>query len=394
MQTKLFNAMMSIVVIIICASCGSSPQQNAATETPVQSALTSTLTNTATPTSTITLTPVPPVKPLGTGPVRVRNRTLETDFDGDGRYERFPVQGAAFSPVPIGCGIGDPRVTPVLYDRSLALLAAMHADTIRTYGGTDPVLLRKAAAAGIRVIVGYWVPLDMDLSDSANRKSVLDGFVRLVAELKDEPGVLLWNIGNEQNWNNGNTRAWYSLVQELAVAAYGIEGPGYHPVCASNGGFSNIGDAAFGADDASLTYMDLWCSNDYKSDFTPSFNAFRTRTTKPIVLTEFGIDALDHRTRQEYEAEQESFDGANWSQILAASDVCAGGTVFEFTDEWWKAGDPLSHDFGGGPNSSHPDGYSNEEWWGLVAVTPDTNGDGLDEWRPRRVYYMFQRAWT
>lgn len=393
MHKKSYILMTLFAEIIFCTSCGSSRPQIAPQKTPILSTATSEMLHTATSIPSITRTSVPSDKPLGTGMVRVRNRTLETDFDGDGRYDRFPVQGAAYSPVPIGSGIGDPHITPAIHDRSMALLAEMHANTIRTYGGADTVLLRKAAAAGIRVIVGYWVQLDMDLSDPANRKAILDGFVSLVSELKDEPGVLMWNIGNEQNWNNGNTRAWYSLVQEMAVAAYAVEGPGYHPVCANNGAFANIGDAAFDADDASLTYMDLWCANDYQTDFTPSFDTFRIRTKKPIVMTEFGIDALDHRTRQEDETKQESYDGANWSQILAASDVCAGGTVFEFTDEWWKAGDPLSHDFGGSARSVSPDGYSDEEWWGLVAVTPDANGDGQDEWRPRSVYYMFQRTW-
>ncbi len=43
--------------------------------------------------------------------------------------------------------------------------------------------------------------------------------------------------------------------------------------------------------------------------------------------------------------------------------------------------------------NQHPDGYSSEEWWGLIAVTPDTNADGLYEWRPRGAFKMFQRQW-
>jgi hypothetical protein len=67
--------------------------------------------------------------------------------------------------------------------------------------------------------------------------------------------------------------------------------------------------------------------------------------------------------------------------------------VFEFTDEWWKAGNSATHEYGGYATGAHPDGYSNEEWWGLIAVTPDANGDGLDEWRPRKVVAMFTKAW-
>lgn len=333
---------------------------------------------------------VPTVKPLSTGPVRVRDRVLEADFDRDGSYTPFRVKGAAFSPSVIGSNWG---VTPRVYDRSIEFLTNLHANTVRTYSGADPYFLGKAAQAGIRVIVGFWIPLDLDLTDSLNRASVKADFMRMVTELKGYDAVLIWNLGNEQNYGNGTGRPWFSLVQELAILAYQIEGPTYHPVCASNGGFVNIGDPTKGADDASLSYMDLWGSNDYEIDFTASFSSFRTRTSKPIVLTEWGIDALDNRTKAEYEDVQARFDSTNWAQILANADVCVGGTVFEFTDEWWKAGSPSTHDYGGYAYWSHPDGYSNEEWWGLIAVTPDANGDGLDDWRPRKAFVALQRLW-
>jgi hypothetical protein len=273
----------------------------------------------------------------------------------------------------------------------------MHANTVRTYSGVSPYFLRKAAESNIRVIVGYWVPLELDLSQPSIRQEIIEGFQRLVVALKDEAAVLMWNLGNEQNYSsvptNGNSPYWYSLVQELAVAAYQIEGDRYHPVCASNGGLANIGLRTMNADDSSLTYMDLWATNIYVQNLSASFGTYRTRTRKPIVITEFGIDALDNRTQLPYEAEQARFDSTNWIQIRAAGDVCVGGTVFEFTDEWWKAGNPLTHDAGGYPTSSHPDGYSNEEWWGVIAVTPDADGDGLDEWRPRPVYYTLRGLW-
>ncbi|MEW6509849.1 MAG: carboxypeptidase regulatory-like domain-containing protein [Bacteroidota bacterium] len=331
---------------------------------------------------------VPAVKPLSAGPVRVRGRTLETDFDRDGVYTAFLVKGAAYSPVPISGS-----VTRQTHERSMVYLSQMHANTIRTYSGADLGLLDVAVQNNVRVIVGFWVDLNADLSNPAVRQQVKEQFGTMVIELKDSPAVLLWNLGNEQNYGNGNSPYWYTLVQELAIVAYQTEGAGYHPVCASNGAFTNIGDAALNADDASLTYMDLWGSNAYAYDLAAGVNGIRAKTAKPIVLTEWGIDALDNRTRTEYEDVQAQFDSTNWAQILAVGDVCVGGTVFEFLDEWWKAGNNLSHDYGGYPTGAHPDGYSNEEWWGLIAVTPDANGDGLDEWRPRKICYTFSRLW-
>jgi len=337
---------------------------------------------------------VPLTKPLSTGRVRLRAKILETDFDGDGQYSPFHVRGAAYSPAPIGSWgpVSDP-----LHDRSLQMLAQMNANTIRTYSGASPYLLQRAADHNIRVIVGYWVPLEIDLSDQATRDDIILDFQRMVLQLKDYPSVLMWNLGNEQNYssnpNNGNSAYWYTLVQDLAVAAYLVEGATYHPVCGSNGGLFNIGSAALRADDASLTYMDLWGANIYEVNFSTVFAAYRQRTGKAIVVTEFGIDALDNRTKTVYETVQAQYDSTNWVQIAAANDVCVGATVFEFTDEWWKAGDPSTHDDGGYATTRHPDGYSNEEWWGVVAVTPDVNGDGMDEWRARPVYHVFQNLW-
>ena len=332
---------------------------------------------------------LPLIKPLSAGPVRITNKKLEVDYDGDGVYEPYYVKGAAYSITPIG----DKPITSTLEDRGIQYLKYMNANTIRTYGIPGKTMLTKMAAQNIRVIAGFWVETSYDLSLLETRQKVKDDFAKMVIDLKDNPGVLIWNLGNEQNYVNGNNANWYALCQELAIVAYQIEGEKYHPVCISNGNIYNIGDVAKNADDASLTYIDLWATNIYELNLTPQFVTYKSKSNKPLVITEYGIDALDDRIKQEYETTQAVVDSMNWSQILAASEFVVGATVFEYTDEWWKADDPTSHDYGGYATGAHPDGYSNEEWWGLIAVTPDQNGDGYDEWRPRQVYYMFKRNW-
>ncbi len=338
------------------------------------------------------LATVPAAKPQGTGIYRMEGKVLHADLDGDGIYSLLRVKGAAFSPAPVGSSGG---YSTAVMERSFLYLDSLHANTIRTYSGASAQLLSTAHAHGIRVIVGFWVDTQASMSDPGFRRSTVRAFREMVRSLRSYPAVLFWNLGNEQNLPhvNGDNPLWYDLAEELAVAAFLEEGSAYHPVCISNGDMTNIGDPAKRADDASLRYVDLWASNIYRLDLAPSFAQYRTRTAKPIVITEFGIDALDNRTRLEYEGVQMIVDSLNWAQITAASDVCIGGTVFEYTDEWWKAGDPLLHEYGGYATSQHPDGYSNEEWGGLIAVTPDINGDGMDEWRPRSVYRMFQRNW-
>jgi len=332
---------------------------------------------------------LPAIKPLSKGPVRINNTKLEVDFDGDGVYEPFLVKGAAYSIMPIN----NKPITSALQDRGVYMVKFMNANTVRTYSTPDKTMLTKMADQGIRVIAGYWVGTSLDLSSEYERQKIKDDFAKTVVDLKNFPGILMWNLGNEQNYQNGNTPAWYSLCEELAEIAYKIEGDKYHPVCINNGSIYNIGSASLNADDASLPYVDLWATNIYELNLTPKLETFKSLSAKPLVITEYGIDALDNRTKQEYETTQAVIDSMNWSQIRSAGDYVVGATVFEFTDEWWKAGDASKHDYGGYQTGAHPDGYSNEEWWGLIRLTPDQDGDGLDEWIPRQIYYLFKRMW-
>ena len=57
--------------------------------------------------------------------------------------------------------------------------------------------------------------------------------------------------------------------------------------------------------------------------------------------------------------------------VLANKEVGSGVAVFQFTDGWWKAGNPERQDKGGwAPFSSGVpyDGSPNEEHWGIVDI--------------------------
>jgi len=162
---------------------------------------------------------VPAIKPVSLGMVRIKNHNLEVDFDKNGVYEPFLIKGVAYSPSPI-CS---KPITLAVHQRSAQYIRNMNANTIRTYAGADKQMLQLFADNNIRVIVGFWVDYTANLSIEAVRQQVKNDFTSLVYTLKDSPGLLMWNIGNEQNYQNGNNAHWYTLVQELAVLAYQIE---------------------------------------------------------------------------------------------------------------------------------------------------------------------------
>ena len=86
-------------------------------------------------------------------------------------------------------------------------------------------------------------------------------------------------------------------------------------------------------------------------------------------------------------------------EYLPGSEVCVGGSLMAYTDEWWKAGDKDNHDIGGKSsegmgNDIHPDDYANEEYWGIFEIAdngddPDilTRKEGLDNEGIRRCPY-------
>ena len=328
-------------------------------------------------------------KPLSLGPVKVINRDLLTDFDGNGNYSSFFINGVGYAPTPIGSW-GDLIYPEKVYNRDMPLLQEMNCNAIRTWGEANALLLDKAEEYGIKVLAGFWVSTTADFYNPVDRLSIINGFKQYVSEYKDFPAILAWSIGNEQNYVNGDNWAWYSLVEDLAVIAYEIEGEFYHPVATPNGDRYRIGFADFLTRDSDIPYLDIWGMNIYKPDsegFAQTFLIYSAFSEKPLWISEYGIDAYDNRIHNEYEIEQAEY-AKNRLLEMSNSSVCIGSTLMAYSDEWWKAGDPSSHDPGGYSTNAHPDGYSNEEWWGIFRV--QKNNNDVDILTKRAIYDTLQ----
>ncbi len=222
----------------------------------------------------------------------------------------------------------------------------------------------------------------------------------------------MWAIGNENNYHNGSEYDYYSLCNKLAEIAYQLEGDTYHPVIIVNGHLTNIGVREKEAEDMQLNYIDAWGCSVYLESFYDTrwhtdqrnlFEVYEEKSLKPIIITAYGSDAFyttDPETLEGYEDEDMQADWVrdNTLEIMAATDVCIGGCVMEYSDEWWKDenGDPSTHDTGGYEatmGNTSPDNYANEEYWGIVQIGPDgtwSEPDGLDDIRRRKVYYILE----
>jgi uncharacterized repeat protein (TIGR02543 family) len=352
--------------------------------------------------------------------VTINNKQLMVDGNP------FTIKGVAYSPTPIG---DDPKTTPPygdyftatygdIYSRDLPLLRQMGANTLRivswnstanhfdfldqTYNnGVDPLF----------VIAGYWINSGLDI-DPASATNVRDAakadFRQMVASHKNHPSILMWSIGsglNASSMYGGNLDNLFSLVNEMAAEAHLEEGASFHPVAVSLADENLI--ATIMAHEATASSIDLWGANVYRGNtFGNLFGDYLTVSNKPLVILECGIDAYDNANGNEYEMigspVQSEYAAALWSEIISNPDPCIGGTLRAYSDEWWKGAyspdqncqdqDPAFHGLCGYVAASHPDGYANMEWWGIMR--PVRNESGPDTMEPRDVYYKLKSLWT
>ena len=326
-------------------------------------------------------------KPPSTGPVRFEGKTLYVDD------EPFLVKGVGYAPTPIGYWPGDWPVylDPAILARDVPLLENLHVNTVRTWAQPPNNTLLNAlyydADPPIHTLIGFWIPQDGmdDYGDPATIALHESRFRDLVNQFKNHPGLLGWLIGNEVNLGLGGQPLadFYALVDHLAQVAYEGEGATYHPCIVVNGGMWGMGNVDFNSDDISLPYLDAWGHNTYFGKYARRyFDYYDAMTAKPLIFTEYGIDAFNNLIGQEYQDVHAEYVVRQWRQISAR---CAGASLMAYSDEWWKADAPSSHDPGGYATGMHPDGFSNEEWWGLLSA--QNNGSNPDILHPRAAYY-------
>lgn len=352
-----------------------------------------------------------------------RVETLERRLLIDGND--FLIRGVGYSPSPIGV---DPEVTApygdyyttdysAIYTRDLPLIRKMGANTIRLWGWNNAAdhtaFLDAAYNQGVKpiyVIVSFWIGGGQNLTDPATRERLVNDFQQMVARHKNHPAVLMWMVGNELNapWMYGNTDALFTLVNEMAKAAHAEEGAAYHPVTTPLADVNLI--TTIQLRDEIVPDLDAWSVQMYRGkSFGSFFQEYQASSDKPLLVSEYGIDAYDDTRADEYEnfgeAHQAVYAAALWKEIEACT-VCVGGSIMAYSDEWWKGkhgqtgsghtdcpeNNPAAHSACGYANASHPDGYANEEWWGMMRAVK--NGSQPDRMQPREVYSTLQSLWV
>ena len=369
---------------------------------------------------------------------KLKNSHYQLIVDG----KPFIIKGVCYSPIPIGQDYSynfaaDPN-QPWLVDGKLMQAAGIN--TIRFYkcekncSNTKKLINDLYRLYGIRTIIGHWLGFwdypGPFYADADFREKIKKDVLETVAFYKDEPGILFWVLGNENNYSFAGTvqpwssqeidkepdaqkqsimraKIYYSFVNELAKEIHRIDPD--HPVALGNGELVGLDYANQYSPDVDIVACIIYRGK----SFGNIFESLRRTFDKPILLAEFGADCYDANLKKEDQEMQAYFLLSQWRQIYEnladnkerASGNCIGGTMFEWTDEWWKH------------NESDPEGWKihdtesnwsngsyyfdievpgnknmNEEWFGIVSVSEELE-NGLNKRSLRKAYYSIRDFW-
>jgi uncharacterized protein YfaP (DUF2135 family) len=341
----------------------------------------------------------------------------------DGRP--FTIKGVNYSPVPIGV---DPDAGPpfgdyftaeygAIADRDLPLLRAMGVNTIRILRWTPPVdhtaFLDKAYNNGNNPL--YVIPtfnlnpaIYPDISSPAAIDQIKADFISQFRSHKNHPALLMWSIGNDlgaPGMYDDRLNDLFHLVNELALAGHQEEGDSFHPVTVVLHRTKSLD--LIRTFDLYTPDLDLWSINwPGGRSFGNLFNGFLPLTERPLLITEFGIDAYDHKNKAEYEdlglPYQALYAQDLWNEVRSNSVTSIGGLFKSFSDEWWRGKlstvpgcpdlDPDVQSECGYPDAGQPDGFADEEWWGLMRSVKSLSGP--DTLEPRDIYHALKTQWA
>lgn len=326
------------------------------------------------------------------------------------------IKGVGYSPVPIGSNKGKDYYTVKyknIYNRDLPIIRKMGANTLRLWGWDNDAdhtdFLNKMYNNGkdpIYLIASFWINAETNISSPEVRNQLKVDFRKMVAKHKNHPAILMWAVGNELNaqWKHDKNKMddLFSLIDEMAKEAHLEEGANYHPVT------TTLVDAnvteTIATYDSKMTNLDVWSVQLYRGkDFGSYFKEYRTISSKPTAILEFGIDAYDEKNNREYEDKQAEYISSLWGHLENNFDTAIGGAVMTYSDGWYKGGigrgkegcpeyNTSYQSSCGYPINSHPDGFANVEYWGIVRIKD--NGKAPDIIEPRQAYYTLQKKWT
>lgn len=248
-----------------------------------------------------------------------------------------------------------------------------------------------------------------DYSNSEQKQKMKQSVETMVKEYKDEPYILMWILGNENNLpadysgiNASRTNAtiypkeYAQFLNEVIEMIHTIDPD--HPVA--------VGNAEIGLLDVYAQYaprLDIIGINCYRGGdgFGSLWGQVRDIFDRPVFIPEYGCDAY-WEGKGEDEDSQALYHKNCWDDIYYnraggwGEGNSIGACAFEWLDEWWKdniSGDSsVNHQTKSQADMNFPDGKSHEEWFGICSQGNGKNSPFLRQ--PRKTYYLYKEMWN
>lgn len=238
-----------------------------------------------------------------------------------------------------------------------------------------------------------------DYANPQQQEAMLASVRSMVEEHKDEPYILMWVLGNENVYGVANNAgkipdAFFEMVNRAAALIRELDPT--RPIAIANGDVLHLDIFK-----EKCPAVDVVGANVYRGEQgfgRHLFMEIQDLLDRPFFVSEYGCSAFgEGYTKEEAEAYQALYMANNWEDLhanMAGRGIgnALGGVLFEFMDEWWKANadlplsvqkqraewyapksaiyknlQPENHD--NVPQFGFPfiDGWSYEEWYGLIS---------------------------
>ncbi len=242
-----------------------------------------------------------------------------------------------------------------------------------------------------------------DYTDPAQLHKMKRSVEDMVRDHKNEPYVLMWLLGNENQHPHTRTNAvkkpreYAKFVNEVAEMIHKIDPD--HPVAIGNLGYEGLKELAKDA-----PAVDIYGANSYAGEFSMGSVVQQVKFfyDRPLMFTEWGSDAYAQGKGVDEEAQADYIRG-NWIDMKThmagrrGEGNVIGGVLFEWMDEWWKSG----RETGSSPQwrqgtlgdmvFPYRDGWAHEEWYGIVGQGDGSNSPYMRQLR--QAYFTLQELW-
>lgn len=283
---------------------------------------------------------------------------------------RIYADGKLFFVKGVAYGISAPGLTPgvegsfskipiSVFENDFRMMKESGINTIRTYEPLPDALLDLAEKYDIKIIEQVVSPSSYtDYSSDVELKALKKIAVETVRKHSNRKCILMWLIWNDAPFcyeepGSPIPRYGFDVVNKFMKEIYLAvkEADKTHPVTAAN--ILNVEGYNLGFDFLDVIGCNAyvgghgfgWGGNPLASKVVTQMYDISKKYNKPAIITETGFSTFVKKAKQ---------DEALEVQIKAVGEKLAGIVIFEWTDEWWKGGNPSVQD-------KHI-----EEYWGIL----------------------------